>query len=655
MSNSEESLRQRFRVALAERTRAIQKLLTGTSGPPTGAHHKELMGLLHTLKGEARMLGLRRLASICHALEDQLLSPELDLGAALSVVDAMSLAMAETTSDAQCEELLQTAGEALGLEFVSEEGSESGGGPPVDLPANSVAVGVSPSVERWVQVDALVVERLGETLAALSVDFSEHLASLQSSTPHGDAFARAEELRERLKGALGLALELRLTSIEPLLASLGASARLLGKERGKSVKVEVRAAGVRVERDVLQLLREPLLHLCTNAVVHGLEPPEHRGDKPLQGLITLSAESVGAGVVVRVSDDGRGIERRYAIGQALHASGVSTPEGEGEYDYVFESGFSTHDGTDEVAGRGVGLDVVKRQIEAMGGRVELRSKLGSGTHFSLFVPALLTQQDVVVFQHGKALYGVAAHHVLTILTDIGTESPSVHFEGDVIPIRTLGATPPDSGQRSQTSLLVLRLGDHDWALRVGQLLGHFEVIRRPSTAVVRARTGIEASAQLDDGRLVLLLSPRYMEQRFRSAQRTGREAEATQPAAGGRKRVLVVDDSVVVRDLIAEVLVSTGYEVHTADDGQSALEEIDRFQPGLVVSDIEMPNMDGFELLAAIRQRSHTLPVIMVTARSSAKDRQRASTLGASAYIAKGEFQRDSLVATIDRYYPKVT
>lgn len=607
---------------------------------------QELLGQLHTLKGEARMLGMGRLASLSHALEEQLLGEHFDFSAFRAVVDAVSLALAESTPEAESHELLLTAAEALGVETGAGEPDEE-----VVVDEASGPVARQDEETRWMQVDAALVEKLGESLAALSVGFSKHVTQVQAAGLGQEAALAAEEMRVRLQDALTIALELRLAGIEPLLASLAAHIRVLCQQRSKPVNVTVRAQGVRAEREVLEMMREPLLHLCTNAVAHGLEAPSERGNKAPEGSITLTAESSNAGVVVTVGDDGKGIQVPHS------ASSVDQGTKASKYDFLFQPGFSTSESTDEVSGRGVGLDVVKRNIEALGGSVRIESEVGQGSSFSIFAPSLLTQQDVVAFEVDSTLYGVPAQSVLSIQSAENSEQESLKFDSEVLPLRSLSSCLGMTATSEEAHVLILRLGGKLWGLRVGNLKGHFEVIRRTANSAFRERTGVEASAQLQDGQLLLILSSQYLTASLHAGGGARGAQVAALSAVSSRacQRVLVVDDSVVVRDLIGELLLSSGYEVEKAENGIRALEEIKRFDPGLVISDIEMPEMDGFELLGEIRKTSATLPVVLLTARSSVKDRQRASAQGANAYVAKGEFQRDTLVAIIDRYYPKIS
>lgn len=661
LNDAQETLRRRYRSALAERTQRIVELLSECRGAVAPERRQTLLGELHTLKGESRMLGLSTLAMLAHGIEDRVLGEAPDWDMLSAAVDAMCLALAEDTSEDLANELLQTACEALGLSpdpaRTADEHHTSE--PPAAEAGESQRRDKPAPQERWVQVEAGLVDQLCEGLAALSTSFSVHAARLprSSSMPSPqqlrDVRSAADDIKTQLSDTLLLCLGLRLTPIESTLAGLASHVRVLAKERGKLTDVVVDSRGVRIERDLLESLREPLLHLCTNAVVHGLEPPEARGDKPERGRIELRAETSGSTVIVHVIDDGRGIDtqRLRSLAQQRGITNRSWTGPLGDYGILFEPGFSTHHQTDEVAGRGVGLDVVKRQIENIQGSIELDSVVGRGTTFSLHVPAALTQEHLVVCRVGAGLFGIPAHLVLAI-QDLPEPLPKVYRSGEgTLPVRSLpDLLARDEAPGASARLLVLHLFGQRHAAWVPEVLGHFELLRRPTTPAIKAKTGFSASAQTDDGRLVLIFDARSLQNGLQKDTAPAPPAPRKQEVPA--RKVLLVDDSVVVRDLLSEILVGAGYETQGAEDGQKALQAIERFQPGLVISDIEMPRMDGFQLLEAIRRRTATLPVILVSARSSTADRQRAAALGANAYVAKGEFESGSLVQVVGRYYP---
>ena len=629
---------------------------------------KSLLGELHTLKGESRMLGLSTLATLVHGIEDRIFGGEFDFEVLSAATDAICLSLAEDTSAEFSESLLQTASEALGLPQGTEEltsaEAETSARPPrgsSNLPQENGPRGPSgggptaaASPNSWVQVDAALVNDLCENFADLATAFSMHVADVAAwgDTPSPqklrEALTALEEMKSQMSGVLQKSLGLRLTSIDPTLSNLASHVRILAHERNKKLEVHVASGGVKIERDLLEFLREPLLHLCTNAVAHGIEEPENRQGKPEKGRIELRAESSGSTVVVRVRDDGRGIDPAKILEKAAQL-GIND-SAKDPFELMFEPGFSTREIADEVAGRGVGLDVVKRQIEAIGGSIEVVSAPGEGSTFSVHVPAALTQESLVVFQIGEGLYGITAHLVRSVEAVTSNDEHSIRFHDELIPVRSVARLLGQNDEQA-SRFIVVKLGMHDHALAVSEVLGFFELLRRPTSPALRARTGFVASAQLDDGRLVLVLDQRFLQLKL-AEQPSAEPLRRDQPRPNAKKRVLIVDDSVVVRDLMKEILTGADCETATAKDGAHALKVMKEFKPGLILSDIEMPNMDGFQLLQAIRTHSATLPVILVTARSSTSDRQRATALGASAYIAKGEFERERLVQLVTRYYP---
>lgn len=609
------------------------------------------------------MLGLSTLTTLTHGVEEQILSERADWETLSAAVDAISLSLAHETPEDLGTDMLQTACDALGLavdlppaapQEQPAAGTTHGDSSPT---SPNLSKDKSPLNERWIQLEAGLVDQVCEALASLSNSFALHATKIERWPSQPDARTlrdtkyEAEELKTRLSDALLLCLGLRLTTIEPTLASLASHIRVLAKERGKVVDVVVRAQGVRIERDLLDLLREPLLHLCTNAVVHGIEPSAERAPKSERARIELVAETSGSTVVVRVVDDGRGIDAESLTGRAHERGLQHRPGALGAYQILFEPGFSTHHSADEVAGRGVGLDVVKRQVERAQGTIEVTSRVGVGTTFSLHLPAALTQEQLVVFRVGTGLFGISAHLVRAIHSLDGALPKTFRVDGQAYPLRSFSAVlaRPDTAQRTARVLLLHMFGQTH-AAWVPEVLGHFELLRRPTTPALRAKTGFAASAQLDDGRMVLILDAQFLQLNLETDSTPAARAPVIEQRT--ERRVLVVDDSVVVRDLICELLLGAGYETCSAENGVEGLRAIEQFQPGLVISDIEMPKMDGFQFVEAIRARSQTIPVVLVTARSSTADRQRAAALGASAYVAKGEFEGGSLIQLVGRYFP---
>lgn len=648
MTDAQASLRERYRGTLAARAQRVGELLPAARQGGEGPALHELMGELHTLKGEARMLGLAPLATLCHVLEDRFRDESPDFDALAAVLDGVLLSLSPGTSGVEVEQLWRTALEALGERFVARE---SAGAAPASEPETAQAA-------RWVQVDANVVDRLCESLAALTIDFGRYSTRHEALPGDGRAAISsnvdgdAEQLRERLSEALRMSLDLRLHPVEPLLSRLAAHARVHAGQLGKSVEVHVTSAGVRIERAILERLSDPLLHVMQNAVEHGIEPPQERGDKPPGARIDLIAETSGSTVTLHIVDDGRGIDTRAVLARASRDDGEAPVDVEsGRFDVLFQPGFTTRERADERAGRGVGLDVVRRTVEALGGTIAVSSERGRGARFSFSIPASLTQESLVVVQSGGALYGLAARWIVSIEQRKGENASTFAFRGRTLPLRSLAALVGEPEPVEERVVLVIELDDKQYALACHKVVRNAELLRRPTSRRLTHHSGISASAQLDDGELVLLLDLAFIRRSLSQATvaKDGPRAQTTV----ARQRVLIVDDSVVVRDLLSEVLVTAGYHVEAATNGKEALTLLSSFRPDVVVSDVEMPEMNGFDLLQAIRSSSETLPVVLVTARSSTEDRRRASVLGASAYVAKGEFRSESLVQVVRRYLPE--
>ncbi|MDF3065776.1 MAG: CheA signal transduction histidine kinase [Polyangiaceae bacterium] len=655
MTQPREALLARFRAGLIERVRATQRLVDEFQSTSDPERLQLALGELHTLKGESRMLGLSEISELSHALETE-------LGAA----QRFSLALG--AFDAMLNALIGGEGnEALRAALVSLQGER----PATSLPpAAPDASEVAPAPERrkkvgdrFMQVDAGLIDLLCERVAELTAAFGQLEtnadALIDRSVRHArtakltDAFERCRAL---LDEATSTAWTLRLVSIDPLLEELARHARNAAERQHKLVEVQTIAGGVQLERDVADQLWESLLHLVQNAVDHGIEEPEARGAKPPVARLRLSAESVGPNVVLRVEDDGRGIDPTK-IREAAVARGVLSAEVASELsdtqatELLFEHGFSTRSVTSRTSGRGVGLDVVRRRVESLGGHVGIESQPGLGTRFSLGVPFAITKEKLLVVELSGAPYGFPARVVRAVLGPSARPLPGqdsvVRHNGELLPFRSLcdALSLPQTGD--ENVVLVLELSGRKFGASVGRIIGERELIRRPAEKLLH-QTGIGASAVLEDGRIVLLPELNYVNRALRA--RAGQVVPGAVDPERRRQRVLVADDSPVVRELVTEILSAAGLIVQQAVDGASALESILQSEPDLVVSDVEMPRMNGFDLLAEVRKRTQRLPVIMLSTRGSVEDRKRATRLGANAYLVKTEFHSESLLEVVRRF-----
>jgi chemotaxis protein histidine kinase CheA/ActR/RegA family two-component response regulator len=695
VSTDREALLERFRAGLLARIERIDELVDALE-PATvdGPEQKEALGELHTLKGEGRMLGLTALADLAHALESWLGHGGASITALRSLAamrKALGSAVAPEIADAVLEaarlELgdldppaAQSPAEPSRAKTAATNGSNGSNGsnghalaevaePPSSpaTPAPSGDEAKTGKSHRYVQVDAFVVDDLCERLAELTALYGRlrgRTLGLVRSLPGGarahtalvEDFARVSTL---VTDTTTRAWSLRLVPVEPVLRELRRHARLLAAECHKNIAVTIESRGVELERNVLDKLWDSLLHLVQNAVDHGLEADAERGDKPALGSLVLSAQAAGPNVVLCVEDDGRGVDperlRAAAVraGRGAEIAGLSDEEA---LDLLFLHGFSTRTEVSRVSGRGVGLAVVRRQVEALGGSVRVESTPGRGTRFLLTVPFTVTKERSLIVEIGSGLYAFPARTVRAVLGPhelppaTSDRRPTLRHGNQTLPLVSLANALQLTSDVAETSAIVVELGGRTFALRVPLIVGDVELIRRPAEALLAGLTGIAATALLDDGQLVLMLDVGFLQRAL-----TDTRAPARSPSAKGtarRRRILVADDSPVVCQLVQEILVSAGYSVQVTHDGTEALAAVREREPDLVLSDLEMPKMGGFELLSEIRKKNQRLPVILLTTRGSVEDRQRGTELGANAYLLKTGFKTEALLDLIRRFVP---
>nr|WP_255216212.1 response regulator [Pseudenhygromyxa sp. WMMC2535] len=669
----------RYKAGSLARLTRIHELL-GRPRPFDGDDQATVRGELHTLKGESRMLGLVSLAALAHAVEDAVdglgRSPS-DRALAL-VTDSLGLIQGllegpleerpEAEADlARGRELLARL-DQVELEALAEKARlAAGGGDEHDddragdrvmgeerpgKPPEPVSDHFEPAPS-FSMVPTAAIDELCERLESLRIS----LAGLRSRTnaSQAEGFELGQTQREVEELAV-LAWGLRLVSVEPALQQLSSHAVELAEQLGKRVRIRVDAGDAQLERSLLERLEEPLLHLLRNALDHGIEAPEARGDKPAEARLDIIARAVGAEVELSLSDDGQGIDldavRSRGVERGLLDASTASQVPEGELlALLFESGFSTARTVSELSGRGVGLDVVRRIIEGLGGHVTVSSERGRGTRFVVRVPATVSRERILVLELAGVLWGLPSRrieHVVRLRDALCEQAgnPTALVDGEHLPLLSLARLLGVGVEAEEREVLLCEHAGRRWAIASPALVGEFELFRRPLGPTLASVGLASASAMLDDGRLVLLLEPAAL------LGRHGRVGgRFTAPAtATTQPRVLVVDDSPIIRELMLELLANAGLDVRVANDGLQALSMLDSFAADLVLTDVEMPALDGFGLLSRIRERDSELPVVMVTTRGSAADRRRASELGADAYLVKSAFQQEDLLRTVSRF-----
>lgn len=518
-------------------------------------------------------------------------------------------------------------------------------------------------------VDPLEMDRYDE-LQTL-VRFATEMAS--DAGAHGHA-AR-EEARAALQAVRKQGQELveqhreligaRLVPVRQVVPRLRRNVAQTAAATGKQVRLEVRGEQAMIDADVLVRLTEPLLHLLRNAVDHGIEPPEERLrlGKPQEGVVTLCVERDSQRVQVRCEDDGRGLDLAM-----IHARAVELGLLQGDAQLAPEAlarlvllpGFSTKSEVTEVSGRGVGMDVVADRLRSMKGRVEVESTPGRGTRVVLQVPATAGVQHALLVQVEEQVYALPADGVVLALA-AGQGSVAVGPEGAVFRYGGgqwryqklagwLGLPSTDAGGAARPVVLA-RAARGEVALEVDRIVDSRDLILQDIGRLLRRLRGVAGGALRPDGRVLFLLDLEALEQ---AATLPVRRQACTQPKRRlqevERKHALVVDDAISVRQMLAQLLQDAGYDVTTARDGFDALDALIRRKADIVLTDLEMPNLDGLELTRRLRESRlwKELPVVMITSRATHRHLKRAEEAGVDVFLTK-PYADDELLAEVRR------
>ncbi|MDZ4731846.1 MAG: Hpt domain-containing protein [Xanthomonadales bacterium] len=462
-------------------------------------------------------------------------------------------------------------------------------------------------------------------------------------------------------------MQTRMTPFGSAAPRLRRVVRAAATETGKRARLQLRMAGSsdQLDRNVLERITAPLEHMLRNAVVHGIEAPRERikAGKPEEGEIIVTVEAEATEFVLRVEDDGNGVNleavRKRAIERGLMKKSDDISE-QALTEFIMESGFSTATTVTGLAGRGVGMDVVNSEIKQIGGSMDIASQSGQGTCFTIRIPFSLAVTQAIGVTVGAQQYfvplnsvsGVARIMPAEYLKLMRLESPEYEFAGEKYPVLELEpllgshSAPQQSGN---ISLLMIRAGDHKAAFRVSELHGHQEVVMKPVGPQISSIPGILGATISADGRVVLILDIGPLIRRGLAQAAAPVAVVAVKPAEKARRPlVMVVDDSITMRKVTSRVLENHSVEVMTAQDGLDAIENLHDRIPDLMLLDIEMPRMDGYELAEHVRAdpRLRHVPIVMITSRAGQKHRKRARDAGANDYMTK-PYQEAELVAKV--------
>jgi chemosensory pili system protein ChpA (sensor histidine kinase/response regulator) len=455
--------------------------------------------------------------------------------------------------------------------------------------------------------------------------------------------------------------------------------RLAAKETGKQVRLDIVGGSIEVDRGVLDRMTGAFEHLLRNSVSHGIESPQERtaSGKEATGSIIVSLTQEGNEVGVEFRDDGAGLNlariRDKGLAMGLLEANQSYSDAE-LANLIFHSGFSTAERVTELAGRGIGMDVVRAEVNAMGGRIETATATGQGTSFKLVLPLTTAVTQVVMMRVGDATVAVPSTLVEIVRRAKGDEVDAAYRGGAFnvgdrqLPFFWLGSLLQLSPRSAETAgrtrqVVIIRSAQQRIAIHVDEVLGNQEVVVKNLGPQLSRMPGLAGMTLLASGVVALIYNPVALATLYGGEARAATVASlqaplpveqpvaAAEPARALAPLVLVVDDSLTVRRVTQRLLVREGYRVSLAKDGLDALERLAEEKPSIVLSDIEMPRMDGFDLVRNIRgdARLRDLPVIMITSRIAQKHRDYAAELGVDHYLGK-PYSEEDLLALIGRY-----
>jgi len=694
--------------------RIASGLLMLESAPDDQAAIDAIFREAHTMKGAAGMVGMMRVSRLAHRLEDLLVelrdkkrraTPELT-DAMLLVVDGLGRLIAsasgsehDSSDEAALERLLPgapapltpagktAAAPAARAAATAREPSISAvavavaieapapASTPFEVPASAVPSAEPAKPEAAAKSTRAPADRRRVDMATLEVPVARidelnrlvgeaSAAQLRVGHVFGselhldpDGVTEYRELTKVINQLQEVTERTRMVPVSTLEPILHRTVRDSARTAGKDVRWEMLGEDIEVDRGVLEKLVSPLLHLVRNSVGHGVELPEVRlaAGKPPQATVRLHATQVGSKVVIAISDDGAGINvaavRASAAKSAVDVTGLTEQE---SLKLIFRSGISTAKVLTEESGRGVGLDVVATAVAAVHGEVEVLNHPGSGAEFRIVVPITLTVVACLIVSIAGQSFALPLHRIIRMLDaqhiQVVSGRKLAVIDGLAVPVSNLG-TLLGLPTNDDGPWVLLGTPTSAHAFQVETVLQKRDVVVRGLTGLLRDLKAVNGASIEPNGSILLVLNvPTLIDRSDAIADHASRVVDK---AAGPARQlsVMVVDDALMVRELQRSILERGGYAVRTASDGAAALAMLIDEPADLVVTDLEMPNVDGFALTSNIRAhpRLSNIPVLIVSSRASAEDHQRGLDAGADGYIVKTSFDEAGLLSAVSR------
>jgi len=520
----------------------------------------------------------------------------------------------------------------------------------------------SEALRQMLHTETEVLAQLGTRLKVARNAFYEDGAHLQITV---------NTLKERVYAA-------RLLPLSTVFALFPRMVHDLAKQHDKELEMEIEGGEISVDKRIIEEMKDPLMHLLRNAIDHGIESPaeRERQGKTHSGKVRLSAVQENSSILLEVRDDGRGLDvaaiRQAALQRGLHDDAMLDAMTTAQLQQlILLPGFSTRTSVTELSGRGVGLDVVRVNVERLKGSIRIESVPHQDTVMQIRLPLSLSTTRLLLVRVSEHLYGLPIDFVHTSLRvrmeDVfpleGRPAIKLYGQSVIAPrlaeLLALPASPlPLKGEEAVNGLtvcIVIQVGDERLGLRVDELLDEAEVVAKPLGAPLIRIRNVSSLTILGNGEICAVLNPADLMRSAKMSTEFGMRSENSIPLSAigtmHSQCILLVEDSALVRAMEKRILVEAGYEVVSAVDGVNALNELGSRSFAAVVSDVNMPNMDGLTLTTRIRQHSRykNLPVILVTSLASDEDKQRGLEAGANAYIPKPSFDQRVLLETLKR------
>lgn len=683
----------------------------------------------HNIKGSSRSLGINDVGSIAHKMEslfsaiqknESLISSSIvDIG--LEAVDKMRLAMQsfieKKSPDFDLDELLQRMDKAMGKdgevrktdehsEFEIQERRSSVLEPSsyktirvnlnqldrisalmdeiqvnrivtddyyVDL--EKVDIKAKQSGLLWKELSGIIEntleERYGENERKMFVDLRSAMNEMISSLDKIDRnmHTRRNEIRILSHTLQEEMRMLRLIPASYLLQNFSRSVRDIAHAMNKEVELKIEGEEVKIDKVVLDRLKDPMIHLLRNAIDHGIESQERRikNGKSTVGVITIKVKEEGSQILIDVSDDGAGMDSKKIIKVALKnglckESDIDSLDEAKILDFIFRPGFSTKDIITDVSGRGVGLDVVQSNMSDLKGKISVETTVGKGTTFHLHVPLSLAGERGLIVSSADQLFAIpisSVERVLSIEVNqvfVVEGSQAILLDEVTLPIRSLSSIlkidKAALKSNDKLSVVVIKKGWDMVAFLVDEIIAERDIVIKPLQDPLASVPCVSGGTLSGVGAVIIVLNPSDLVKRALQSESVMLVDFSVEPEKIEEKsHILVVDDSITTRTLEKNVLESKGYLVTVAVDGKEAWDMLQKQHFSLLITDVSMPNMDGFTLTEHVKksEKLHDLPVIIVTSLDSDQEKRRGVEVGANAYIVKNAFESVTLLQIVQQ------